>query len=185
MNDPKEWSDIKGYEGLYQIRMIDKEPWVEIKSLFRRKRELKFEKSSKGYHVVQLYKKDQPYRRHQKKVHRLVAMQYIPNIENKATVNHKNGIKTDNRIENLEWNTILENHRHARENGLIDNTGEKNYNFKGKIGVYKDGVLIDTITGRKEMVLKGWGKTHVYRVLKGEMKSYKGHTFERMENPYM
>ena len=185
MNDPKEWSDIKGFEGLYQIRMIDKEPWVEIKSIFRHKKELKFEKSSKGYHVVKLYKKNQPYRRYQKKVHRLVALQYIPNIENKATVNHKNGIKTDNRIKNLEWRTILENNKHARENGLIDNRGERHFNFKGKIGVYKDGVLIDTITGRKEMVIKGWGKTHVYRVLKGEMKSYKGHTFERMENPYM
>ena len=180
--DSKEWSDIKGFEGLYQIRMIEEEPWVEIKTLrYKSKRELKkFDKSSKGYHVVRLFKKNQPYRVYQKKVHRLVALQYIPNLENKCTVNHKNGIKTDNRIENLEWLTILENNRHARENGLIDNRGEKNFNFKGKIGVYKDGVLIDTITGRKEMVLKGWGKTHVYKVVKGEIKSYKGHTFKRL-----
>lgn len=64
-------------------------------------------------------------------LHRLVAKAYIPNPLKKPTVNHKNGVKTDNRIDNLEWATMSENVQHAYDTGLnLPNKGVENGNSK-------------------------------------------------------
>jgi len=64
-----------------------------------------------GYEMVMLY--DAKGKRHNLTVHRLVAKAFIPNPENKREVNHKNKIRTDNRLCNLEWCTPSENMIHA------------------------------------------------------------------------
>ena len=79
-----------------------------------------------GYLQVVLCDKDGHHNTH--KVHRLVANAFIPNPDYKRTVNHKNGNKTDNRVENLEWATHTENLRHKY--AVLGYTPER----KGKVG---------------------------------------------------
>ena len=81
---------------------------------FKFKKFLKPWKDRGGYLFVGLCKNGV----HKHYLHRLVALAYIPNPENKPTVNHIDGIKTNNFVENLEWNTQKENVRHSWDNGL-------------------------------------------------------------------
>ena len=106
-------------------------------------KKLNFEKLKKGYFRVGLWKNNNNYH---KQVHRLVAEAFISNPDNKPQVNHKNGIKTDNRVENLEWATNSENQLHSfrvlgRKSWLLNKTGKYNH-FSKKILQIKDGKII-------------------------------------------
>lgn len=78
---------------------------------------LKTSRQSKGYLTVKIKGTD-------KLVHRLVAQAFIPNPENKPTVNHIDGDKSNNKVENLEWNTYYENNHHAIDNKLRTANGK-------------------------------------------------------------
>ena len=122
------WVDIRGYEGFYKISSCGR-----VKSIFRydlinrpiRERILKCRLDKFGAVCIDLHKNCFI---KTVKVHRLVAMAFIPNLQNKPEVNHKDGNRQNNYINNLEWSTGLENIIHAIKNGLIDNCGEKSGN---------------------------------------------------------
>jgi hypothetical protein len=126
------WKDIIGYFGLYQIsnlgniKSLERYRYNNLKYL-QKEKHLSLIKNVYGYLQVNLckYGKIKIF-----KVHRLVACAFISNPENKPEINHKNGIKIDNRVENLEWCTRSENEIHSYENGFQNQKGEKNNNVK-------------------------------------------------------
>ncbi len=128
------WKDIIGYEN-YQVsslgRVKSKERYINFGRCIalRRERILKFNLNGKRkYYGVTLSKDSKP---QMFSVHRLVALAFIKNPNNKPMVNHINGDKLHNNYKNLEWNTFRENEDHAIRTGLSVK-GEKNGRAKLK-----------------------------------------------------
>lgn len=108
------WKDIKNYEGFYQVSSFGNVKRLSGSPHCKKDRLLVLKTKKSGYKFVCFSKGEKEYKYFH--VHRLVAEAFISNIENKPCVNHKNCIKHDNNVQNLEWCTVLENNRHARKN---------------------------------------------------------------------
>ena len=120
----EEWRSIKGYGGVYEVSNQG-----NVRSITRRYKAkdcprgkllegktMKTELTPNGYIQVILRGEGKSYSH---RVHRLVAEAFIPNPDKKPHVNHINGMRTDNRVENLEWCTVSENLKHIYELGYI------------------------------------------------------------------
>jgi hypothetical protein len=116
------WTNIKNWEGMYQVSREG-----EIKSVERmversdgrkqpiKESVIKGDFNNCGYRRVRLMR---PGYIRRVFVHRIVAETFIPNPENLPCINHKNGLKWDNRVENLEWSDYPANVKHSYDTGL-------------------------------------------------------------------
>ena len=145
------WKDIEGYEGLYQVsnlgrvkrmRFINKNTNIE-------KERIKSKKIRKdGYLEVALYKNGKG---KYIQVHRLVAKSFIPNPKKLPQVNHIDGIKTNNIVENLEWVSISDNAIHSSR-VLRNNVSKINqYDLKGRyLATYSSITIAGEINNIRE-----------------------------------
>lgn len=175
------WIDISGYEGLYQVSNLGRVKSCEkivphykggdrlLKELIR-----KPVTDKDGYMVIDLYKegKGKLY-----KVHRLVGIAFIPNEEGKKAINHKNGIKNDNNVNNLEWCTDSENQRHAFRIGLKKPqiNGEKAVMMYSK-GTGEFVMEFNSISNASKHL--NCSNSDICNVLKGRQKSVRKNTFQ-------
>lgn len=183
------WKDIPGYEGCYQASSLG-----NIKSLSRlvghpkgglkltKEKIIKKQKGSNGYLIVGIYKNGEG---GSKTVHRLIALTFIENPDNKKEVNHKDGHKKNNTVENLEWATVSENRHHAFDTGLqkgpMHMLGMKGALCKHSKPVFKlllSGKRIRYVSTIDAQIKTGVDRSMISKCAMGKMKMAGGYKWE-------
>jgi len=199
MSQPIEiWKDVVGYEGLYQVSnlgrvkslertVVNTKSWIFKNTNGEQKRKeyiMKKSCDSLGYVRVTLQNKLKNDRKTYK-VHRLVAIAFRENKNNLRCVNHINGVRHDNIVENLEWCTHKQNTQHAIV--VLGNTrkgiAKPQPKLRMKTLVYKNGKKYkeyESITKALEDI--GLGYRTYKEMLEGKRKSFKGWSFSFHSN---
>jgi hypothetical protein len=190
------WKDIdlinyggEDYTGLYKISNLGRVKSLVgfngcIKKYFKRELIL-IPRISHLYYAVNLSKNK---KRKTYTIHRLVTIAFIPNPKNKPQVNHIDGNKLNNKVDNLEWCTRIENSRHAWRMGLCENVRQKtlerasdtfkkyNATIKKPVIQLLDGVVIDKHPSAWDAELKtGITNANIGKVAKGQRNKAGGY----------
>lgn len=190
MNGSEEWRDIEGYEGIYQIsdcgRVKSLERFVLLGEGIRHIMEkfLRAKRKKNGYLFYCLYPGDGTVK--SEYAHRLVAQAFIPNPLHKRDVNHIDGNKMNNCIDNLEWVTRSENQIHAYN--VLNRTREHPVGWDNKLAKHIVQLNLDGSFVKKWA--SSWdfqrhtGKTeaNVRRCLKGKQKTAYGFRWVYLED---
>ena len=152
--------DIEGYEGLYQVSNLGR-----VKRYYKNGKEkiLKPGNSKDGYLLMYLYKEG---KRRNYQVHRLVTKAFVPNLENKPEVNHKDEDKTNNKVENLEWMTRRENNNYGTR---TSRTCKPIYGINVKTNEKIE------FPSTREAQRNGFDASAIVKCLKGRYKTHKGY----------
>ena len=139
----EEWRDIEQFKGEYQISNFGR-----IRN-YRTKKVLKNYISPEGY-ICNSLRHSKEERTHTVRVHRLIAEAFIPNPNNYPIINHIDGNKQNNNIENLEWCTAQHNIQHSFDNGLQEPTNIilVGYDYVIAFAMYLNGFLYGEIVER-------------------------------------
>ena len=182
------WKDIKGYEGLYQVsnlgrvRSMDRTVSTGKGIRTHRGKILKLHLDGKhNYYQVCLSKNNIVYT---KQVHRLVAETFISRLDDTTQINHKDGNKKNNYVDNLEWCTQSENQIHALNFGLRKTKQIKQYNLNGQF------IKLWNSIEEAEKHFNG-SNTNIVQCCKGKTKTAYGYVWryigdnpEIIYNPY-
>jgi hypothetical protein len=175
------WKDIPDYEGYYQVSNLGRvkslpKKWGRGNGYVKPEFFKKICKYFDGYEYTQL---SIGTHRKKHKIHRLVAIAFIPNPEKKPQVNHINGVKHDNRVVNLEWATQSENIKHAYLYKLqTPKKGRENKLSKPIIQYDINGLEINRYGSIREATRVFGGNIKCYRKnLQGVTKTYMGYVW--------
>ena len=171
----EEWRVIEGTDGVYEVSNTGKVRSNNYLGHGKTKELKPFDNG--GYKRIKLPKKYKV----DTLVHRLVAAAFIPNPDNLPCVNHINGIKDDNRIENLEWCSVSENIHHAVKTGLFDNSLDtiRKSNINSRIPIIAMNIKTKEVKEFESIrtaqhILK---TRDIYRVIRKEQRQAKGYIF--------
>ena len=167
------WKDIPGYEGLYKVSNTGK-----IFSCVTN-RELSVIQKKDGYTCISLCDKD--HNKKQYRIHQLVAKAFIPNPNNLGTVNHKDEVKTNNTVSNLEWMSIKDNNNYGTRNKRLSETQINDKNKSKEVQMFdkSTGELLDTFPSLMEAGrVTGINQGNISKCCLGKRKSSGGYVWK-------